>query len=225
LVAPAHVGSPCMLPNLAHGIIGNTANMLPSSRFMDHLESGMSNISSSWPCMPAEMPMMVGDISPYPADHVFARTPNKVYTMGELSGFLADVAGQAKDRDIPSKLWPGIQEIYAKIRTPEVPTHIIYADQLDTITEVAYDTDDVTQPCVETVTEMGDGTITAAAIETVADEWICRGADVHLVRCPEKVNHKNLIVDDFTVLYVQDLMGGFETDSEYDSDSDSDYER
>jgi hypothetical protein len=156
--------------------------------------------------MAAEMPTMVGGASPYPPDHVFATTPDKSYTLSDLGQFLEDAATQLQGRELPAKLWPGIQEVYSKIKAPIVSTHILYGDKVDTISKVVYGSSDVTEPCIETSSERGDGTITAPAIERLAAAWIEQGADVNLVKCPEEVSHKNLIIDTSTIQYVQGLL-------------------
>jgi pimeloyl-ACP methyl ester carboxylesterase len=211
LVAPAHVGSPCMLPNLAHGVIhptstGHFHNVLPENTLLGHLDTGMGDLCGSWACMAAEMPTMVGGASPYSPDHVFATTPDKSYTLSDLGQFLEDAASQLQGRELPAKLWPGIQEVYSKIKAPIVSTHILYGDKIDTISKVVYGSSDVTKPCIETSSERGDGTITAPAIERLAAAWIEQGADVSLVKCPEEVSHKNLIVDSSTLQYVQGIV-------------------
>lgn len=156
--------------------------------------------------MPADMPMPVGGISPYSSDHVFAKTPEKSYTLADLGQFLEDAA-TLSGRASAAKLWPGIQEIYAKIKAPVVSTHVIYGNQVETIASVTYASANVTEPCVDSTKEMGDGTITASALEAVSAAWIAQGADIKMFKCPMKVNHKNLIVAGSTIEYMRNLLG------------------
>jgi len=214
LVAPAHVGSPCMLPSLAHGIINNEEKTSPYwgktvdfPDFLDKLDEGLGDLCATWPCMVAEMPVVVGGVKPWPADFVFAKTPTKEYKLLDLGAFLLKAAESEQGRLFPSNLFPSVVEMYGKMHAPHVPTHIIYGDKIDTISQVSYDTEDVTLPCTVTKNDPGDGTITADSIKTVADAWIDQGHDIKLIACPDTITHKNLIVAPMTIEYVSKLMG------------------
>jgi pimeloyl-ACP methyl ester carboxylesterase len=213
-VAPAHVGSPCMLPSLAHGVIHNEETKSPYwektvevPQFLEVLDKGLGDLCATWPCMVAEMPVVVGGVMPWPADFVFAKTPTKEYKLLDLRSFLLKAAESEQGRLFPSNLYPGVVEMYGKMHAPHAPTHIIYGDKIDTIAQVSYETEDVTLPCTVARNDPGDGTITADAIKTVANAWIEQGHDIKLVACPDAITHKNLIVADMTVEYVSKLMG------------------
>lgn len=214
LVAPAHVGSPCMLPSLAHGVIHNEEKKSPYwgasvevPEFLEKLDEGLGDLCATWPCMVAEMPVVVGGVKPWPADFVFATTPKKEYKLLDLGAFLMKAAESEQGRLFPSNLFPSVLEMYSKMHAPHAPTHIIYGDKIDTISQVSYETEDVTLPCTVVKNDPGDGTITADSIKSVANAWTDQGHDIKLVACPDAITHKNLIVAPMTIEYVSKLMG------------------
>merc|ERR1719350_127459 len=212
LVAPAHVGSPCMLVNLAHSVVHNRTAALEQLfpgpvRVLKPLEDGLGDLCSSWACMAAEMPQVVGGVDAYPKGHVFATTPKRTYTIGQMGDFLADAAKLDAGRKLASALFPGGAELSRKMKAPPVPTHCVYCSKIDTIASMSYEDADVTKPCASVTNLPGDGTITSGSIETLCQAWTDGGADVKLVPCPEAVTHKNLIQDKHTINYVRGLVG------------------
>merc|ERR1712048_572393 len=142
------MGSPCMLPSFAHA---------PFAQLADHffpvpfgLECDVGNRTSTWACMLAEMPVPVGHVSPWPEDHVFASTPNKDYRMADMSQFLYDVQQSALNdpavscRKFGPALYPSALELAGAMKAPQVPTHLIYSDGMDTIAQLKYNSDCLT---------------------------------------------------------------------------------
>jgi len=196
LVAPAHMGSPCMLPSFAVGPINTTAESMIPAHFLEHQ---IGDICSTWACMIAEMPVHVGGIAPWPSDYAFAFTPARQYGLADVGQFLEDVARHNGQREFGPALFPGVQELASKMRAPPVPAHIIYSDARDTIAQVEYETSDVSlRPRIKSK-EPGDGTIVAASITRVAKQWVEAGAQVVLHKAPGDISHKDLIACDFTI--------------------------
>eukprot|EP00927_Polykrikos_kofoidii_P079428 TRINITY_DN76210_c0_g1_i1.p1 TRINITY_DN76210_c0_g1~~TRINITY_DN76210_c0_g1_i1.p1 ORF type:complete len:493 (+),score=46.60 TRINITY_DN76210_c0_g1_i1:87-1565(+) len=203
LVAPAHMGSPSMLPSFAFGPVGAVESMIPSPVFLKHL---VGDISATWACMLAEMPMPVGGISPWPEDYQFAVTPTTSYKLADMEKFLQDVAKCSKgSRDFGPAIFPGVLELSSKMQAPPVPTQIILGTDTDTVAQVEYESDDLSRPPKVKSTELGDGTIVASAIKRVAESWIHGGAQITLHEVTGQVSHKNLISCDFTVGVVSKL--------------------
>mmetsp|Transcript_49525 Transcript_49525/g.127834 ORF Transcript_49525/g.127834 Transcript_49525/m.127834 type:complete len:488 (+) Transcript_49525:77-1540(+) len=209
LVAPAHMGSPCMLPSYAHAPIGTTADQffpLPNG-----LEHGISQVTATWACMIAEMPVPVGGAAPWPADHVFASTPSKEYRLADMEQFLKDAhqsaLGNGMDRKFGPALYPGVLKMASKMKAPPVPTHLVYSDGTDTISRLRYEDEDLTGKPEVAGNEPGDGTIVAASIEAVGKAWeqSDRGA-VHYHKAPGATSHKDLIACDFTTELVRRLL-------------------
>jgi len=212
LVAPAHMGSPSMLPNFAHGPLGATHSFIPAPHFLEH---HIGDITATWACMVAEMPMMkVGTAEPWPEDHVFAKTPTREYGREDMGRFLDDVAACTGGREFGPALWPGVQELCGKMRAPAVATSIIYSAGDETIAQVTYASDDLGAAPEISRTEPGDGTITAASIEAVAKAWQQDGADVRLFKAEGRVSHKDLIACSQTLQLIPKLLEGAEVQTE-----------
>jgi len=206
LVAPAHMGSPSMLPSYAYGPVGTTADsMIPAPAFVG---DRMGNVCARWACMIAEMPVQVGEASPWPADYPLAFTPERTYTLADMGQFLKDVAKHKTKRDFGPALFPGVREIASKMKAPAVPTRILYSDATDTIAQVEYDSADVSAPAKVRTNEPGDGTIIASSIERVAQHWMQSGAEVTLHKVPGGISHKDLIACDFTVDFLEQSVVG-----------------
>eukprot|EP00401_Gymnodinium_catenatum_P053293 CAMPEP_0117557456 /NCGR_PEP_ID=MMETSP0784-20121206/52337_1 /TAXON_ID=39447 /ORGANISM="" /LENGTH=402 /DNA_ID=CAMNT_0005354769 /DNA_START=297 /DNA_END=1505 /DNA_ORIENTATION=- len=210
LVAPAHMGSPSMLPSFAHAPLGATADQffpLP-----DGLEHGIGNVTATWACMVAEMPVAVGGVLPWPADHVFASTPSRHYRMEDMQQFLEDTHQSALSepedacRKFGPALYPGVLKLARAMKAPPIPTHIIYSDGTDTISQLKYGSDCLTSKPEVSLYAPGDGTIVAASIEAVGKAWERSGAVVTYHKPPSAISHKDLISCDFTVKLVQRLL-------------------
>jgi len=205
LVAPAHTGSPSMIPSFGHApFLAQETALIPGKLG----EQMIGDIAATWACMIAEMPTKVGGVAPYSKDHVFARTPQKEYRLSDMGAFLNDLAHQVRSRESGPALWPGFERIASSMRAPEVPTLIVYSSGLDTPCQFEYAVDELDSRarCVETCP--GDGTITTESIVVVADAWKAAGHQVELVEAPGAIDHKSLIADDFTAAFVERSLDG-----------------
>jgi len=90
LVGPAPMGSPSMFAAYANGPSSIAhSSVLP---VVDYYEHKLSEVSSTWPAMLAELPRMMGTTQTFPADYAFAITPTKRYCLGDVEEFLKDLA-------------------------------------------------------------------------------------------------------------------------------------
>jgi len=179
---------------------------------IESIDSVIANVTSSWPCMPAELPpVRVGDVEAYPPDKVFAVCGGKKYTCRNAGEFLEDVRAanpQTKAWEIGTSMWPHIQRMSSQMHAPAVDTHIIYSKSVKTLQRVNYDAGKLTeQPKIEEF-EPGDDTITAASIETLAHAWMAKGHTVTLHPTPveENANHQTCISCPFALKTMKNLM-------------------
>jgi pimeloyl-ACP methyl ester carboxylesterase len=212
--APAISGTPVMFPCFANGPVGN---MAPGGLFKlptEVLDDDLARITSTFACMVAEMPTNTGQITVWPRDQVFATTPFKKYSMNDVGTFLADVARSGQEKDtwqVAKGLWPGFQKMMASIPVPTLPTHIIYSKSESTLTQVRYKTEDLMQqPELESF-DAGDGTITSASIEALANGWLKKSGNksVQLHHPPDgaRVSHSGCISCAFTLKLLPQLLG------------------
>lgn len=201
LVGPAHMGSPSMLPSFAAGPV---AAMIPSTEFLTH---GVGDICATWACMVAEMPVMVGDAAPWPADYAFAYTPKETYRLADMGRFLDDVAKCSKNkrRDFGPALFPGVLELASEMKAPTVTTRIVFSSGTATMAQVEYESEDLILPPKVKSTEPGDGTIVSESIRRVAEHWKRGGAKISLHEAPGEISHKDLISCSFTLDIVANL--------------------
>lgn len=205
LVAPAHTGSPSMIPSFGHApFLAQETAFVPRHCGEDLI----GDIAATWACMIAEMPTEVAGVAPYSKDHVFARTPQKEYKLSDMGAFLDDLAKQVDDRQFGSALWPGFQRVAGSMKAPEVPTMIIYSSGLDTPCQFEYDSEQLDTRARSVNPCPGDGTITRDSIVAVAKAWGAAGHHVELVEAPGAIDHKTLIADDFTVAVVERSLEG-----------------
>jgi len=206
-VAPGFTGSPSMMPSFAHAPFLATAAWLPA-----HLgEHSLGDMAATWACMLAEMPTPVGRVQPWPADYVFASTPERQYGLADIGQFLEDAAACTSGREFGPALWPGVQRMNAAMRAPAAHTCIIYSSGHDTPAQFRYQRQgELGAAASISGTEPGDGTITSGSVVAVARAWRAEGRRVDLVECPGAVDHKALINSDFTIAVVGKITGGEE---------------
>merc|ERR1712151_1070775 len=143
---------------------------------------------------------------------VFASTPSRDYRLADMQQFLQDVHHcalknpAAHCRKSGPALYPGVQELAKAMKAPTVPTHLIYSDGSDTISQLKYDSDDLLGKPDVSMNEPGDGTIVAASIEAVGKAWEAAGTVVTYHKAPGAISHKDLISCDFTVKLVEQLV-------------------
>lgn len=205
LVAPAHMGSPRMIPSLAHGPVGATHAFIPAPPILSH---DIADLCASWACMTAEMPVPCGGKLPWPEDYAFAFTPSKQYRLRDMGEFLEALAKNNSARNIPTAIWPGVERIYGEMMAPAVPLGIIYGDGCDTIAQVQYSSDNLQKPPEIKKNEPGDGTIVASSVEAVANAWLSEGAHVKLYKVPGAISHKDLIACPYTSKLLPKILAG-----------------
>mmetsp|Transcript_80831 Transcript_80831/g.237576 ORF Transcript_80831/g.237576 Transcript_80831/m.237576 type:complete len:807 (+) Transcript_80831:58-2478(+) len=207
LVAPAHMGSPSMVSSYAHCPFVDTESWIPVPGIFDEV---LGDLTSTWACMIAEMPVHVGGVAPFPEDHAFAITPLREYRLADIGQFLTDVSNCKAHRETGPALWPSVCRMAAAIRSPLVPTTFIYSDSVDTPAQVEYKDFNLGAAPKLKKTLPGDGTIVASSIEVLAEAWKRQGAKVRLVKEPaaEGTTHKGLIACPFTTAIVPAVMSG-----------------
>jgi len=201
LVAPAHMGSPSMVSSYAHCPFVDTQSWMPVPGIFDQT---LGDLTATWACMIAEMPVKVGGVAPWPEDHVFAITPGKQYRLADIGEFLVDLAACKQHRESGPALWPSVCRLTAAVRPPQVPTTIIYGAGVDTPNQVEYEDCNLGRAPKLSSTVPGDGTIVAYSVETVARAWQAKGSQVRLLQEPPKegTSHKSLICCTFTAAIV-----------------------
>lgn len=194
LVCPAPSGTPVMFPCYAAG---------PLQGFVNHhihipkaLEKDVSQASSSWPCLISEFPQECGGIQTWDLDFPFVITPTKKYCVGDVTKFLEDVEALAPERNMGPQLIKGVYQMNSICKAPPVTTHIIYNDGLDTVKQMKYKDEDITVWPEDITFGPGDGTVLAAQLEKLAEEWRKQKRDdasVILHKLPGQVVHAQMI--------------------------------
>uniref|UniRef100_A0A7S2CWA1 C2 domain-containing protein n=1 Tax=Alexandrium andersonii TaxID=327968 RepID=A0A7S2CWA1_9DINO len=197
LVAPAHMGAPSMVSSYAHCPFVDTQSWIPVPGIFDQT---LGDLTATWACMIAEMPVLVGGVDPFPKDHVFAKTPERDYKLADIGQFLTDLAACKQHRETGPTLWSGVQRLASKVKPPLVPTTVIYGAGIDTPAQVTYHDGNLGKAPELTQSLPGDGTIVASSVEVVSEAWQRKGAKVKLIKEPlaEKTSHKGLICSPFT---------------------------
>jgi len=201
---PAIAGTPVMFPCYANGPNGNAVEGMFLKYPMEHLDEKLRSITSSFPCMMAEMPTNIGKVQAYPDDQVFATTPTKEYTVKNIDHFFSHASKWGTEQShwqVAKELWAGWQKMVGTIGPPAVPMHIIYSKSCKTLSQVRYTSEDLMkQPKLEKY-EGGDATVSGAPLEALARGWTELGSQVQLHLTPEadKVNHEGCIQCKFTL--------------------------
>eukprot|EP00971_Amphidinium_carterae_P202106 4010054-Amphidinium_carterae.1 len=79
LCSPGVTGSPCMFPCYANGPVGVAGLSMMKLAPIERIDNLIVNVTSSWPCMPSELPpARVGDVEVYPPDKVAELNPKLV---------------------------------------------------------------------------------------------------------------------------------------------------
>mmetsp|Transcript_131519 Transcript_131519/g.232360 ORF Transcript_131519/g.232360 Transcript_131519/m.232360 type:complete len:550 (+) Transcript_131519:32-1681(+) len=203
LVAPAMMGSPIMIPSFAHAPFVATMNWLP---MQNHIEHSLGDLCSTWPCMLAEMPMLVGEHAGWPDNHVFACTPTDEYKMEDIGRFLEDLCGCQENREIGKEMWPNIEEMAKALTCPAVPVEVIYGKGVDTPNSFEYRTPDIGAAPLVKSNEPGDGTIVADSVTRIVEKWREEGMHVGCFECPGEITHKELIINPFTIAVIEKLL-------------------
>mmetsp|Transcript_85161 Transcript_85161/g.155191 ORF Transcript_85161/g.155191 Transcript_85161/m.155191 type:complete len:429 (-) Transcript_85161:133-1419(-) len=219
--APAVAGTPCMFSCFSNGPLGSTGMFnFPLELVDDYL----AEMTSSFVCMPAEMPMNVGGVEVWDRDRVFASTPSKKYKASNVQEFLNDCARYGDEKDtwqIGKTFWPTIQKMATVLRAPPVETHIIYSPGCDCVAATEYETDNLLGPSKTTKTEPGDNTITAASVEAMVAGWKkmgCQHVTMHKIPKKDGVNHQGCIDCAMSLDLVPKLLNPYE---ETDDDDDA----
>eukprot|EP00931_Biecheleriopsis_adriatica_P077976 TRINITY_DN5144_c0_g1_i2.p1 TRINITY_DN5144_c0_g1~~TRINITY_DN5144_c0_g1_i2.p1 ORF type:complete len:830 (+),score=127.23 TRINITY_DN5144_c0_g1_i2:87-2576(+) len=209
LVGPAHMGSPAMMSSYAHAPFVDTQSWVPIPVAFDKT---LGDLTATWACMIAEMPMLVGGELPWPEEHIFASTPEKDYTLKDIGQFLEDVASCKANRETGPALWSGVQKLASMMKAPAVPTSIIYSDRLDTPSQIEYESSDLCKKPKLKSSAPGDGTIVASSVEAIGHAWRSKGCDVKLIKDPgshaKPPDHKELIGCPFSVGVISRLLEG-----------------
>lgn len=212
LVAPGCGGSPSMIPSYGYAPFLATTT-LPEA-FSNLAAKSLGKMAASWPCMLVEMPMAVGGIVPWEPETVFAITPSKNYLLNDIGAFLEVLATCTKGRDNGPALWQGVNRMSEATRCPpsSVRVSMIYSSGIETPCCFLYETDDLSKPPRVEDSRWGDGTMIAGAIEALGHEWKKQNPNVHLLECPAKVSHKELIASQFFLSIFPKLVkrGGLE---------------
>eukprot|EP00933_Yihiella_yeosuensis_P071844 TRINITY_DN80088_c0_g1_i1.p1 TRINITY_DN80088_c0_g1~~TRINITY_DN80088_c0_g1_i1.p1 ORF type:complete len:837 (+),score=113.13 TRINITY_DN80088_c0_g1_i1:127-2637(+) len=207
LVAPAHMGSPSMISSYAHCPFVDTQSWVPIPVAFDKT---LGDLTSTWACMVAELPVAVGGELPWPEDYVFVSTPQRQYRLQDIGQFLEDLESCKPQRETGPAFWPGVQKLASKMKAPVVPTSIIYSDRIDTPAQLEYLSSDLSKKPKLKSSEPGDGTIVASSIEAVGRAWQQKGACVQLIKdpCPKASDHKELISCPFSVGVIPKVLKG-----------------
>lgn len=195
LVGAALPGAPTML-----ACYGGNPIMSFQSWLNEHFApSLLADVAATWACMPAEMPVRVGGIDPYPEGFVFGKTPTKEYRIDDMGEFLKDLAAANDKRTFGEHLWPSVQRLGMHLMPPPVPVHFIYSSGVDTPAQVEYDSEDLSQLPKLSQEAPGDGVITAAPLKSLAHQWRAAGHIVSLLEAPGAASHAGLISNEYTI--------------------------
>jgi pimeloyl-ACP methyl ester carboxylesterase len=212
LVAPAHLGAPSMVSSFAHAPFVDTKSWLPIPGMFD---KRLGDLTASWPCMIAELPVNVGGLQSWPEDYKFAivgpeENPEKVYKIGGMQEFLEDLVSHKGHREIGPAIWPGAQRMADKTKGAGVPTTVIYSDGTDTPYRVQYDCANISKKARLLESKPGDGTVIAESLE----RWAEQLPDVRLLKEPHpapgrsSASHKELIISPFTIGMLPRILDG-----------------
>eukprot|EP00927_Polykrikos_kofoidii_P077714 TRINITY_DN74631_c0_g1_i1.p1 TRINITY_DN74631_c0_g1~~TRINITY_DN74631_c0_g1_i1.p1 ORF type:complete len:584 (-),score=84.00 TRINITY_DN74631_c0_g1_i1:268-2019(-) len=219
MVAPAPMGSPKMMPSWANSVVAAAkteegdkcqSSIFPVGRILDPVQDMISDMTSTWACMIAEMPVTVGQIKPWPDDCPLVVTPSRTYCLADTGQFLQDVDASVQGRGLGPAIWPNVKRLAEKMAVPLVDTRIIYGVGIDTMSQLEYESDDLgAAPTIKAV-DRGDGTVLASTVEILAEAWNQElkeePVEVRLFPGPEDQDHQHLIACTFTQELVPKLL-------------------
>jgi len=205
LIAPALMGSPCMVPSWANNPLhaSKTAVHIPD---MLSTETMTGETSASWVSFPFLFPSLVGGINTYPSKYPIIVTPKREYTVEQMGELLIDISAQVPKREMGAKFLPSITDIHSQLHPPAVPTHLIYTAGQDTPAQMTYASDDLGDAPEVTEYKPGDGTLLAENMVQLGLEWSKLGAEVAVIKALGNTDHSSLVACEFCVKEVHKIL-------------------
>lgn len=207
-ISPVHGGSASLLPSWASGFRADRSDVFPAPEL---LTKDISKMTASWPCLVAMCPQThVGSRCCQAENHVFAKTPTKKYTLGEIGKYLEDVSGCVQGRVNGPGFLPDVKGIWAKLEVPAVPLRILYSTGIRTMSQMKYTTEDLSAWPEVWSRENGDGTMLASTVEMIARNWQEESPELDIQMFTETlgVSHRNMVSCTFTCNLVPQILTG-----------------
>lgn len=206
LVAPAPMGSACMVPSYSNNPVTAVSSIFHAPRILEH---AVEETTATWAGMVSEMPLLVGGIDTHP-DYPIVITSEREYYAKDMGDFVKKLHETVKGREFATALWPSVTEIASAMHAPAVLTSIIFDNGQDTISQVSYVDvgDDLSKAPKPTKYEKGDNTVIASSVEKLGMQWRAKGAKVRIYNTPDQIDHKNLIAGKYTVQMILDILAG-----------------
>lgn len=206
-IAPTHGGCTSAIPTYAAYPAPTYSGFIPVPEL---LHPDIAIASSTWPCLVAMAPQLVGGICPLPPKQVLFATPSKKYTALNIGTLFEDLASEDESRSLGAQIWSGIQHMWSDISAPAVPVRILYSNASRTPASWSYPDGDFSSWPEVTEHHWGDGVVVATAVEAISKGWRVARPDLDIELFCETwgAHHTDLISCAFTLRLVPQILSG-----------------